>query len=46
LEEGVRMATRLVGCDHERLALDLPVVVEFELIGEDFRLPVFRLSES
>src|SRR3546814_4695574 len=24
LEEGVRMATRLIGCDHERLALDLP----------------------
>ena len=46
LEEGVRMATRLIGCDHERLALDLPVEVEFELIGEDFRLPVFRLRES
>lgn len=42
LEEGVRMATRLVGCDPEQVALDMPVELAFEMLGDDFRLPVFR----
>ena len=42
LEEGVRMATRLVGCDPEQVTLDMPVELAFESIGDDFRLPVFR----
>ena len=42
LEEGVRMATRLIDCDRDKLELDLPVTLDFELIGADFRLPVFR----
>ncbi len=46
LEEGVRMATRLVDCERDRLALDLPVDLAFELIGGDFRLPVFRPREG
>ncbi|OAO04864.1 hypothetical protein A8B75_06910 [Sphingomonadales bacterium EhC05] len=42
LDEGVRMATRLVDCDHDKLELDLPVELDFETISTDFRLPVFR----
>lgn len=42
LEEGVRMATRLVDCALDELELDLPVTLDFEPISEDFRLPVFR----
>lgn len=45
LEEGVRMATRLIDWNRENLALDLPVEVEFETVGDDFRLPVFRPRE-
>jgi len=46
LEEGVRMATRLIDCDHDSLRLDLPVELTFETIGDDFRLPVFRPCEE
>ncbi|MGX7952923.1 Zn-ribbon domain-containing OB-fold protein [Tsuneonella sp. HG249] len=42
LEEGVRMATRLVGCDPGDVTLDMPVELAFEPLGDDFRLPVFR----
>ncbi|MBZ6377122.1 hypothetical protein B5C34_06510 [Pacificimonas flava] len=42
LEEGVRMATRLIDCDPDGLELDLPVTLDFEPVGTDFRLPVFR----
>ena len=42
LEEGVRMATRLIECDRDSLKLDLPLELKFEPIGDDFRLPVFR----
>jgi hypothetical protein len=46
LEEGVRMATRIVDCDRDSLELDLPVELDFELIAPDFRLPVFRLRKG
>uniref|UniRef100_UPI003516CA08 Zn-ribbon domain-containing OB-fold protein n=1 Tax=Henriciella pelagia TaxID=1977912 RepID=UPI003516CA08 len=46
LEEGVRMATRLINCDHESLRLDLPVELTFEPVGDDFHLPVFRPCEE
>ncbi|HQV05018.1 Zn-ribbon domain-containing OB-fold protein [Sphingorhabdus buctiana] len=42
LDEGVRMATRLIDCPIDAVRLDLPVALAFETIGEDFRLPVFR----
>jgi uncharacterized OB-fold protein len=45
LEEGVRMATRLINWNRETLALDLPVELTFETIGDGFRLPVFRPRE-
>lgn len=42
LEEGVRMATRLIDCAPDDLQLDMPVELTFERLGEEFRLPVFR----
>ena len=42
LAEGVRMATRLIDCAPEGLALDMPVELAFEPLGDDFQLPVFR----
>jgi uncharacterized OB-fold protein len=41
LHEGVRMATRLTGADPAALALDMPVALTFETIGDGFQLPVF-----
>jgi hypothetical protein len=45
LEEGVRMATRLVDCAPETVALDMPVEITFERIADDFLLPCFRPSD-
>ena len=42
LDEGVRMATRLLECDRDTLRLDMPVELIFQEVGEDFRLPCFR----
>ncbi len=42
LEEGVRMVTGLRGFEPDQLALDLPVVVSFEDVGEGVLLPYFR----
>lgn len=42
LEEGVRMATRLVHCAAADARLDMAVELTFEPLGDDFRLPVFR----
>lgn len=42
LEEGVRMASRLIECSPDALELDMPVELTFETLGDDFRLPVFQ----
>jgi hypothetical protein len=42
LEEGVRMAARLVGVDPSSIRLDLPVVVELVPAAEDAAVPFFR----
>lgn len=42
LEEGVRMATRLVDCPPDRLELEMPLALDFETLDDGFRLPVFR----
>lgn len=42
LEEGVRMATRLIDCPAGDVRLDLPVTLDFEDFSDGFRLPVFR----
>lgn len=45
LEEGVRMATRLLDCDPGAVALDMPVELVFQTIGEGFQLPCFRPAQ-
>ena len=42
LEEGVRMISHLRGIEREALELDLPVELEFERLGEEVALPMFR----
>jgi uncharacterized OB-fold protein len=42
MEEGVRLVGALRGLALERLALDLPVVVEFERVSDAAAVPVFR----
>ena len=42
LEEGLRMVSRIVECDSELLAIEQPVEVAFERVGDECVLPVFR----
>ncbi len=42
LDEGVRMASRLINCSVDGIFLDMPVEVKFERIAEDFILPCFQ----
>lgn len=42
LEEGVRMATRLLDCDPDAVELDMPVKLVFKAVDGDFKLPCFR----
>jgi uncharacterized OB-fold protein len=46
LEEGVRVVSRLRGLPPDRLALDLPVQVEFERVADGIALPRFRPAGS
>lgn len=46
LDEGVRMATRLLDCDRTALKLGMRVELVFREISADFRLPCFRPSAS
>ena len=42
MDEGVRFVSRPLGIANEDLAIDMPVQVIFENIGEDYALPLFR----
>ena len=42
MEEGVRLVSGLRGLPLEKLALDLPVVVDFERVSENAAVPLFR----
>ena len=42
LDEGVRMATRLLDCDPQAVTLDMPVALTFKDIGDGFQLPCFH----
>ncbi|MCZ6643583.1 MAG: OB-fold domain-containing protein [Gammaproteobacteria bacterium] len=42
--EGVRMVSQLLDANGVDLQLGLAVDVEFKAVGEDFQMPVFRLS--
>lgn len=46
LEEGVRMATRIVGAPIERLVCDVPVRLSWTEAQGDVRLAVFVLDED
>ncbi len=42
LKEGIRMMTRIVGCDPEEVRIGMNVEVVFEDLNEDFALPMFK----
>ncbi len=42
LEEGVRMATNIIGCQPGSIVADMPVQVAFERVSEAVVLPKFR----
>jgi uncharacterized OB-fold protein len=42
LDEGVRLASRLINCSVDEIALDMPVEVKFVSIAGDFILPCFQ----
>lgn len=42
LDEGVRMATRLLHCDRDSLQLGMRLELVFRQIGDEFQLPCFQ----
>jgi uncharacterized OB-fold protein len=42
LEEGTRLVSRLVDVDPDRVAIGMPVGIDFEVVDEELTLPVFR----
>ena len=42
LEEGVRMASNIVGCDASAVRAGMPVEVSFEAVTPEVTLPLFR----
>lgn len=46
LAEGPRMMSQIVDADTEKLAVGLPVMVDFAQWSEDITLPVFRLQAA
>lgn len=42
LDEGVRMMTRIVGCNPDALKIGMGVEVVFEKVAEELSLPFFR----
>lgn len=44
--EGVRMMSQLVDTDPEQLELGMEVVVEFKVISDDFKTPVYRRAAT
>jgi hypothetical protein len=46
LEEGVRLLSRVVDCEPETLAVDMPVEVVFEAVAPELALPAFRRARS
>jgi uncharacterized protein len=45
LEEGVRLATRVVGVEEERLRCDMPLRLAWAAAGDGQPLPVFEAAE-
>ena len=44
LDEGIRMATRIVECDPEAISIGKAVEVVFHKLNDDFYLPFFKLE--
>lgn len=42
LEEGVRLLTNIVQCDHDTLHCEMQVEVVFDRLNEEFTLPKFK----
>ena len=45
LDEGVRMVSNIIECQHEKIAGDMRVEVSFEQVGDEFKLPKFKPAE-
>lgn len=43
---GVRLMSQVIGASADQLSIGAPVRVEFLLVDEDFKTPVFRLVDS
>lgn len=46
VDEGVRMVSWVVGCEHEDIKCDMDVEVTFKDLNEDFALPMFKPSNT
>lgn len=46
LEEGPRMMTNVIDCDLAALRVDMPLVLRFMPISDEFSLPVFTPAEG
>ncbi|MEW6663999.1 MAG: Zn-ribbon domain-containing OB-fold protein [Thermodesulfobacteriota bacterium] len=42
LNEGPRLVTQIVDCPHDQIVCDMPMVVKWDDITEEFSLPKFR----
>ncbi|MFD9862261.1 bifunctional MaoC family dehydratase N-terminal/OB-fold nucleic acid binding domain-containing protein [Streptomyces alboflavus] len=42
LAEGVRIISQVVGVEHDRVRIGMPVRLEFQRVDEDLELPLFR----
>lgn len=42
LDEGIRVMTRIVNCDHDQLQCDMPVEIVWQDINEEFNLYYFQ----
>ena len=43
---GLRLTTNIVNCPPERLAIDMPLQVVFEILNDDIALPLFEPLET
>ena len=46
LEEGIKMMTRIVGCDPEEVSMGMDVEVVFEDISDECALPFFKPAKK
>ena len=45
LDEGVRMVSNIIDCDHKKIVGDMRVEVTFEQAGDEFKLPKFKPAQ-